>query len=67
MTDKPSTWQERITGEWHGMPSIFDAEGNHVGTTKFSKARLKVIVTYTRWIHVWMRVRAAAGAFGRQI
>ncbi|MCA9949895.1 MAG: hypothetical protein KDE48_09625 [Anaerolineales bacterium] len=34
MTDKPSTWQERITGEWHGMPSIFDAEGNHVGYNK---------------------------------
>lgn len=35
MTDNhPSTWQERITGEWHGMPSVFDAEGNHVGYNK---------------------------------
>ncbi len=34
MTDKPSTWQERITGEWHGIPSVFDAEGNHVGYNK---------------------------------
>ncbi|MCP5098604.1 MAG: hypothetical protein GY943_23890 [Chloroflexi bacterium] len=35
MTDKkPTAWQEKITGEWHGMPSIFDAEGNHVGYNK---------------------------------
>lgn len=38
MTDKqethPSTWQEKITGEWHGRPSIFDATGNHVGYNK---------------------------------
>lgn len=32
--EKPSKWQEKITGEWHGMPSIFDAEGNHVGYNK---------------------------------
>jgi hypothetical protein len=30
----PSTWQQRIEGEWHGLPSIFDAEGNHVGYNK---------------------------------
>ena len=30
----PSTWQERITGEWHGLPSIFDPAGNHVGYNK---------------------------------
>lgn len=28
---KPSEWQQQITGIWHGQPSIFDAEGNHVG------------------------------------
>ncbi|HEX2622790.1 MAG TPA: hypothetical protein VHL11_21675 [Phototrophicaceae bacterium] len=32
--DAPSHWQERITGEWHGRPSIFDAQGNHRGYTK---------------------------------
>lgn len=31
---KPSTWQEKITGEWHGRPSVFDAAGNHVGYNK---------------------------------
>ncbi len=31
---KPSQWQERIEGEWHGRPSIFDAQGNHAGYSK---------------------------------
>ena len=31
---KPSKWQQSITGEWHGRPSIFDAAGNHVGYNK---------------------------------
>src|SRR5688572_13728230 len=30
-TTKPSEWQQQITGVWYGQPSIFDAEGNHVG------------------------------------
>lgn len=33
-TTQPSTWQQQITGEWHGMPSIFDPDGNHVGYNK---------------------------------
>ena len=32
--EKASRWQEKITGEWHGYPSIFDAQGNHVGYNK---------------------------------
>ncbi len=31
---QPSSWQKSIEGEWHGLPSIFDAEGNHVGYNK---------------------------------
>ncbi len=39
MTDEqPSQWQEKITGEWHGRPSIFDAAGNHVGYNKVYRA-----------------------------
>ena len=30
----PSQWQQRIEGEWHGRPSIFDAQGNHLGYHK---------------------------------
>ena len=33
-SNAPSQWQQRIEGEWHGLPSIFDARGNHVGYNK---------------------------------
>lgn len=31
---QPSNWQKSIEGEWHGLPSIFDTEGNHIGYNK---------------------------------
>ena len=36
MTDEaqraePSEWQQRITGTWYGLPSVFDADGGHTG------------------------------------
>jgi len=34
MTNQPSDWQKKIEGEWHGLPSIFDANGNHSGYNK---------------------------------
>lgn len=35
MADKtPSAWQQKIAGEWHGIPSNFDAQGNHLGFDK---------------------------------
>lgn len=34
VTNQPSAWQKNIEGVWHGRPSIFDAEGNHVGHNK---------------------------------
>jgi hypothetical protein len=30
----PSQWQQRIEGEWHGRPSVFDASGAHQGYSK---------------------------------
>lgn len=30
-SDQPSEWQKKIEGRWYGRPSLFDAEGNHVG------------------------------------
>ncbi len=33
-TQQPSNWQKSIEGEWHGLPSIFDTEGNHIGYNK---------------------------------
>ena len=34
MSDQASNWQQQIEGEWHGAPSVFDAEGNHTGWSK---------------------------------
>lgn len=34
MTNQPSNWQQKIEGEWHGLPSIFDVHGNHSGYNK---------------------------------
>jgi hypothetical protein len=34
MSNQPSDWQQKIEGEWHGLPSIFDAAGNHCGYNK---------------------------------
>jgi hypothetical protein len=31
---QPSEWQKRIAGEWHGLPSTFDGQGNHLGYDK---------------------------------
>lgn len=33
-----SEWQQRIEGEWHGRPCLFDAEGNHVGYERVDRA-----------------------------
>ncbi|MEH6549214.1 MAG: hypothetical protein V7711_08980 [Pseudomonadales bacterium] len=39
MTEKtPSKWQQAITGEWHGYPSLFESDGTHVGYNKVSRA-----------------------------
>lgn len=34
MSNQPSNWQQKIEGEWHGLPSIFDAAGDHCGYNK---------------------------------
>jgi hypothetical protein len=36
--EKPSDWQKLIEGTWHGRPSIFDADGNHVGYERVARA-----------------------------
>jgi len=36
--EQPSNWQQAITGEWHGNPSLFEASGTHVGHNKVSRA-----------------------------
>lgn len=34
---EPSEFQKRISGEWHGYPSTFDREGNHLGYNKVNR------------------------------
>ena len=36
--EKSSDWQEKITGEWYGCPSVFDHEGNHTGFNKVNRS-----------------------------
>jgi hypothetical protein len=38
MTETRSLWQQRIEGVWYGMPSVFDATGQHVGYGRFERA-----------------------------
>jgi hypothetical protein len=33
-----SQWQEKITGEWYGCPSVFDADGKHLGYNKVNRS-----------------------------
>ena len=35
---EPSNWQQLITGEWHGLPSLYEPDGTHVGVNKVSRA-----------------------------
>ena len=36
--NNPSTWQEKIEGEWYGCPSVFNPEGHHVGYNKVNRS-----------------------------
>lgn len=38
MSDKkPSEFQQAITGTWHGLPSVFEPDGTHVGFNKVDR------------------------------
>jgi len=49
--NKPSNWQQAITGEWHGLPSIFETDGTHVGFNKVSRASEFKDGRTTYWMH----------------
>ncbi len=38
MSDRASKWQNSIEGTWHGIPSVFDRDGNHVGHIKVDRS-----------------------------
>ena len=37
MSKTPSNFQQAITGTWHGLPSVFEADGAHVGFNKVDR------------------------------
>ena len=37
-TAEASEWQQRITGEWFGLPAVFDADGTHTGFNKVNRS-----------------------------
>ena len=37
-SERATRWQKNIQGTWYGMPSVFDAEGNHVGYIKVDRS-----------------------------
>jgi hypothetical protein len=51
MTDKgPSQWQKAITGEWHGIPTVFEPDGTAVGNNKVNRASEFVDGKTTYWL-----------------
>ncbi len=65
----PSAWQRQIAGDWHGVPSVFDADGVHVGHMKVSRASTAIdggtLYTMATSIDVRgpLRARLEAGSF----
>jgi len=36
--EEASSFQQKIEGEWHGKPAVFDAEGSHLGYCKVNRS-----------------------------
>ncbi len=51
MSDEASEWQQRITGEWYGLPSVFDADGNHTGFNKVNRSSVFEDGVTTYYMH----------------
>ena len=52
MSDKkPSNFQQAITGTWHGLPSVFEPDGTHVGFNKVHRESKfeDGVTTYYMW------------------
>ena len=48
--NQPSKWQQTITGEWHGYPSVFEPDGTHVGVNKVTRASVFEDGKTTYWM-----------------
>lgn len=47
----PSEWQQRISGEWFGLPSVFDADGSHTGFNKVNRSSVYEDGQTTYYMH----------------
>ncbi|WP_448212066.1 hypothetical protein [Colwellia sp. MEBiC06753] len=47
---QPSKFQQAITGEWHGLPSVFDVDGGHTGFNKVNRASVFEGDKVTYWM-----------------
>ena len=56
-TEATSEWQQRIEGEWHGRPSLFDAEGNHVGFERVDRASVVEDGVARYWMNTSLEAR----------
>ena len=53
---KESAWQEKITGEWYGCPSVFDADGTHLGFNKVNRSSVFKDGLTTYFMHTDLNV-----------
>ena len=56
-TQTESKWQEKITGEWYGCPSVFDADGQHLGYNKVNRSSVFAEGRTTYFMNTELRVR----------
>lgn len=56
MSHDESQWQEKITGEWYGCPSVFDAEGHHLGYNKVNRSSVYAEGRTTYFMNTELRV-----------
>lgn len=54
---RAKTWQKNIEGTWYGIPSVFDADGNHVGHIKVDRSSVDEDGRTTYYMDTHMDVR----------
>ncbi len=54
-TTGPSTWQERIEGEWFGRPSVFGSDGTHKGHIKVNRSSVFDDGQVTYYMHTLLQ------------
>lgn len=59
MSQEQSSWQEKITGEWYGCPSVFDTEGTHIGFNKVNRSSVFKDGITTYYMNTDLDVRGA--------